>query len=132
MYYINRQPPTTDGTFGALTDSDGKTICVTGELPWLNNAPQVSCIPCGTYDVGPHDSPAHPNTWEILNVPNRSEILLHNLNWPIKQSLGCIGVGQTVELIEGELGISNSEDTLNILRSELPQNFTLTIQNNSN
>ena len=37
------------GTFGALF-AEGFT-CYTGELPWRDNKPEISCIPVGLYKV---------------------------------------------------------------------------------
>lgn len=114
--------------FGEFIDMNGNHLCVTGELPDRNNEADISCIPVGIYQVIPHNSPKHPDTWEISGVPLRSNILLHNLNWPTGQSDGCIGVGKQVMPIEGRVGISESVVTLNRLRTILPRSFVLEIK----
>lgn len=125
-YILNRQPSTPDGTFGALTDADGNKICVTCELPWLDNEPRKSCIPLGVYPCIPHNSMAHPDTWEVTNVPGRSEILLHNGNIDT-QSAGCILVGDSFGTLNGKPAVLNSVATLKKLRGILPDKFQLTV-----
>lgn len=46
-------------------------------------------------------------TFEII-VPGRSRILFHKLNWD-KQSEGCVGIGESYEVIEGIPGIAQSD-----------------------
>lgn len=124
---LQRQPSTPDGTFGQLF-RNGQQICVTGELPWLNNEPDKSCIPLGLYLCIPHDSIAHPQTWEFTNVPGRSEVLLHNGNSPLKDSLGCVLVGNTYGVVDGMKAVMNSVLTLDKLREELPDTFYINIK----
>ena len=126
QYILTRNPSTADGTFGSLADADGNILCVTCELPWLNNVPQISCIPTGAYSCIPHNSSTHPNTWEITEVPNRSEILLHNGNIDT-QSKGCIVVGEYMGELNGKPAVLNSVATLDKLRGILPDNFQLII-----
>lgn len=110
-------------TYGVLFN--GTTpLCLTLERPWQDNQADISCIPPGTYQCIPHNSPDHPNTWEISNVPNRSEILIHFGNY-VSNSSGCVLVGNG--FITN--GIGDSQVTLNALRQTLPQNFTLEIIN---
>lgn len=125
-YFIKRWPPRPDGTLGIFLDSNKALICFTCELPWLNNEPDKSCIPAGTYQVIKHSTAAHPHTWELLGVPGRSGILIHNGNTE-KDSLGCIVVGNRTSEIDGLPAVLNSDLTLSVLRDELPDNFTLTI-----
>lgn len=127
-YILKRNPSTTNGTFGILTNSDGKELCFTLELPWLNNEPNKSCIPVGTYTVIPHSSIVHPSTWEITNVPGRNEILIHNAN-VASQLLGCIAVGDHIGKLDGMPAVLHSVATLDNLRKELPDTFTLIITN---
>ena len=88
------------------------------ELPWNNNESDISCIPQGLYNLRPHNSAMHPFTYEILNVPNREAILIHEGNYASYVNLsdgmhkpdteGCILVGFGIE-----------EDTPAILKSKL-------------
>jgi hypothetical protein len=137
-YTLTRQASSNHGTMGEMFNPDGSHLCYTCELPWLNDQADASCIPLGTYTCGPHNSPAHPDVWEIQNVPGRSGILIHNANFWF-QLLGCIGVGQSFGPLEysgseypqytGQTyqAILNSQNTLEMLRNTLPDNFTLTI-----
>ncbi len=128
-YFITRQPGSGNGILGQLSDESGHVICDTCERPWLNNAPKVSCIPTGTYNVIKHDSPNHPDTWEITGVPGRSGILIHNGNSAMEDSEGCILVGDSQGIIDGYPAVLNSVATLEMLRNTLPDNFILTIKN---
>jgi hypothetical protein len=125
MVTLRRDQTSADGTFGTMF-YNGKQICLTCELPWDDNAPDASCIPAGNYQVIPHNSPDHPNTWEITGVPGRSGILIHNGNVET-QSLGCILVGNSFGNVNGSPAVLNSVYTLNQLRQTLPSNFTITI-----
>lgn len=89
-----------EGTFGELT---GEAIRIySGELPWNKNERSKSCIPSGTYICKPHMSPKFGECFWILDVPNRSEILIHPANYMgdidsgyRSDLLGCIGIGMT-------------------------------------
>lgn len=95
-----------DGTFGVLIAPDGP-FAVTLELPWLHNAPHVSCIPAGVYACKRVISPKFGDTFEITNVAGRSHILLHKANTRA-DLLGCIGVGESFDPVNGIDGISQS------------------------
>ena len=64
--------------------------CYTIELPWLNNQPQCSCIPEGRYVLKKRWSPKHDWHLQVMNVPNRSLILIHPANNAQKELKGCI------------------------------------------
>lgn len=72
---------------------EGEHFAYTLERPWLDNAPNISCIPEGDYFVkllySPHFGRPLPH---ILGVPGRSGILIHALNY-VTQTEGCIGIG---------------------------------------
>jgi len=68
----------------------------TVERPWLNNRPNISCIPDGTYKMVRVDSPRFgEDMWEIADVPDRTHILIHVANNPSNVQ-GCIGFGRSV------------------------------------
>lgn len=67
------------GTKGILAIS-GVEFCKTLELPWRDNAPRLSCIPCGQYDVRPRYSPKFGVCYEVQGVPGRKYILIHSGN----------------------------------------------------
>jgi hypothetical protein len=81
----------TNGTFGVLCN-ENVCICLTLERPWMNNKSDVSCIPIGEYKCKRHTSEHFGEGFEVLNVPNRSDILFHTGNW-MTDSKGCIILG---------------------------------------
>lgn len=78
-----------DGTNGILT-CEGKTICLTIELPWKNNEKRVSCIPEGKYILRKRYSTKFKWHIEVIGVKNRSLILFHPANNALKELNGCI------------------------------------------
>jgi len=126
QYSLVRQPSAPNGTLGEMLNPDGSHLCFTCERPWLNNQEDTSCIPVGIYTCVPHNSPAHPNTWELENVPGRTAILIHNGNTEV-DSEGCILVGNQTGTMNGLPAVLNSVATLQMLRTNLPPTFTLAI-----
>jgi Family of unknown function (DUF5675) len=126
-YTLQRQASSNNGTLGEIFDPASAHVCYTCELPWLDNETDKSCIPTGTYTCAPHNSSDHPNTWELLDVPGRDAVLIHNGNAAEEDSKGCILVGDRFGVIDGFPAVLNSVATLNILRGKFPPNFTLTI-----
>lgn len=59
------------------------------ELPYLDNRINVSCIPTGIYKFQQIIRPDGTRAIEILNVPNRTNILAHSGNY-MKDTNGCI------------------------------------------
>jgi hypothetical protein len=98
----------------------GQQIAVTIENKELS-------IPAGQYSCIPHNSPKHPDTWEISNEPDRTEILIHNANLA-SQLLGCVAPGNTYGTISGENAVMNSVVTMDKLRKLLPDYFTLIVK----
>ena len=82
--------------------------CDTLELPWLDNQKRISCIPEGEYDVIKHVSPKFGECFWILDVPERSEILVHKGNYN-RDTLGCVLVGKSLIDIDGD----GNRDTTN-------------------
>ena len=78
-----------DGSNGIL-ECEGKFICKTIELPWKNNETKVSCIPEGKYFIKKRYSKKFQWHLEVLNVKNRSLILLHPANNAVQELNGCI------------------------------------------
>lgn len=113
------------GTFGTL-NIGSEPLCVTCEDDWKNNQPNISCIPRGFYHCIPHSGPKFKDVWEVTNVPGRSAILIHAGN-TIKDTEGCILVGNGFNLFGQQPGIINSQDTLQKLRKRLPKEFDLRI-----
>ena len=78
-----------DGTNGKL-ECEGKVICNTIELPWMNNETKVSCIPEGKYFIRKRFSIKFKWHLELIEVKNRSLILFHPANNALKELNGCI------------------------------------------
>lgn len=112
--------------------------CDTIELPYLNNRPQVSCIPKGAYKVVYRESAKYPQHYHILDVPNRSFILIHQANYVGSKNprtrkadlLGCIGVGRGYADLNGDgiVELTRSSATLKQMIAVIgKKSFTLTI-----
>lgn len=115
---LRRLRHTDQGTQGVLILSD-RVYCNTLELPWRNNQPRRSCIPCGEYDVAIRQSPKFGAIYEVQLVPNRSYILTHsgNLAGDVSKGFlshveGCILLGSRWGIINKQLAILNSRPTV--------------------
>lgn len=75
----------------------GADSFVTLELPWRDNKQRESCIPIGTYTCRRVCSPKFGETFEICNVPNRSNILYHSGNF-YKDTQGCVLLGESANI----------------------------------
>jgi len=85
-------------TMGYLSINN-KTVCYTLELPWENNAKNISCIPAGSYKgILRYDK---SDGWRIQleNVPDRDGVQIHMGNYT-KQIKGCVLVGMRANLSE--------------------------------
>lgn len=78
-----------EGTNGVL-QCEGKTICLTIELPWRNNEKRVSCIPEGNYVLKKRFSAKFRWHLEVIGVSGRSLILFHPANNAQSELNGCI------------------------------------------
>ncbi len=135
---LTRGPSTDEGTLGTLT-GPGLSLH-TIELPWADNAPQHSCIPVGTYEADPFQSPTKGRVHLLKNVPDRSMIEIHSANfagdvtkgWE-SQLLGCIAPGLGVGRLQNadgkmQMGVLHSKAALaRLFEVTGGQPFTLTI-----
>jgi len=127
---LNEGDKQTESLFTILNEKE-ETIfnCYTLELPWNDNKKQISCIPKGEYNVEKRQSTKYKNHFHVLDVPNRSYILIHqgNYNWHTK---GCILVGKTLTDINGDglRDVTGSVATMNKLNDILPNYFKLQIR----
>lgn len=80
---------------GELT-LNGKHIAYTIELPWRENKKRISCIPEGTYILRKRYSEKFKWHFVLLDVPNRSCILIHPANNAEKELQGCIAPVSTL------------------------------------
>jgi hypothetical protein len=96
-------------TTGMMNADDNFDSFYTLELPWRDNDPNLSCVPAGTYDLIPYNSPKHGATWclrnpalkimgcDVLTTAQiaagfRSFCELHAANF-VRQLLGCLALG---------------------------------------
>lgn len=104
---------------------EGQETFATIERPWLDNKPNISCIPEGVYDCVPHNGGRFKGVWKLKDVPGRSYILIHAGNWS-KDVEGCIAVGQY--LSDTQFMVMNSRHAINELRDLLPNEFQIKIK----
>lgn len=106
LFRLDRSP---QGTFGKLVLPGGVSL-FTGELPWRDNKPQVSCIPVGLYRVvwgfSPH---LKHNAYLVQDVARRFGIRMHAANFVgdtllgyLAQVNGCIALGEKLGTMEGQ------------------------------
>jgi hypothetical protein len=118
---LQRQKPTSDGTFGQMF-RNGHQFCVTCE--------PVEPIPAGTYLCVQHNGPKFQNVWELQGVPGYTAILIHNGN-TIRDTDGCLLVGNTYGRVGDVPAVMNSRATLDTLRATLPGTFKLEIRDHA-
>ena len=78
-----------EGTNGALFYNQ-RFLGFTIELPWLENARNISCVPEGVYQLKARYSEKFKYHLHLQNVKGRSLILLHPANDALKELEGCI------------------------------------------
>ena len=122
---------TTEGNLGRLLTEDGSPVCFTLELPWLNDAPDRSCIPAGVYAARWGPTGKHPDgVYTLYGDADRSYIEIHIANYT-SELLGCIAVGESMGGTGGEPAVWNSAEAYATFLAVHParESFTLTIQN---
>lgn len=102
-------------TIGELTTD--KVSMFTLELPWLNNARNISCVPEGVY---PYEV-RHSSRWKreviwLYHVENRSAIQIHVGN-TLNDTKGCLLVGTQ----KGRDSVGNSRVALENLIKAIPR-----------
>lgn len=111
LLVLKRISFTKHGTFGVLTyTSPGGLIpiCLTLEDPWLDNMPNISCIPSGLYICRRTESPKFGEVYEVTNVVGRVGVLFHKGN-TMHDTQGCILLGATYENTNF-MGIARSQE----------------------
>jgi hypothetical protein len=115
-------------TFGELYSEQGRRECVTLELPWKDNARNVSCIPAGEYTAERYFSPHHGCTvFKLIDVPDRDDVELHIGN-TVNDSKGCILLGLDFGTVKDQAGITGSKAAfLSFMADHPEQRFSLTV-----
>ncbi len=104
MKFIIERTYQLDRTEGVMCTEDGKVLFRALELPWKNNHHFISCIPEGTYTCARYTRKNGQVCWELLDVRDRSDILVHIAN-TVNDLLGCIGIGMAAGTVNGLIGI---------------------------
>ncbi|MCK4498969.1 hypothetical protein KAU11_00555 [Candidatus Babeliales bacterium] len=97
------------GTFGNLLICS-QVFCVTLECPDKLNERNISSIPAQQYQCIKTCSPQFGETFEIVDVPNRSHVLFHAGN-TVKHTEGCIILAQYFGKLYGDRAVRNSGKT---------------------
>lgn len=124
-----RQAESDEGTFGTLSVyEDGALLyqCFTGELPDRNNQVQMSCIPTGKYMCQPWHTKKFPNHYNVMRVPGRTAILIHEGNFCgdktkgyLRNVAGCILVGRALGTLRGQRAVLSSKLAMKDLRKAI-------------
>lgn len=126
------------GTYGRIFTWESKRlVCCTVERPWLDNKPNVSCIPHGSYRLVYTKSPKFGMRFHLenkaigvtLKAPGeRTHIMLHAANVPSELE-GCIAPVSYLCVMGREPGGAESTAALRRLETLLAadQENTITI-----
>lgn len=96
---LQRAESSIEGTFGKIT-AKGLEL-YTLELPWRDDASNISCIPKGLYICRYTLSPRlRKFTYEVFGDKKRSGIRIHSANM-VCQLLGCMAPGQKIGTMDG-------------------------------
>lgn len=111
--HLIRQETGDQGTQGIIRDPKDGWSCFAIELPWRDNAVNVSCIPAGQYPCVWYFSPAFKQwMYGVREVEGRSGIAIHSGNVAGNKdkgfrshSLGCILPGQKRGTLWGQAAV---------------------------
>jgi hypothetical protein len=103
-----------DCTIGILS-CEGSIQCYILELPYKDNKNYISSIPVGRYKCIHFDGVQYKDVWQLLDVPNRSAILIHWGNWATN-TRGCLIAGSNFGKLKGKNAVLNSKVALNSLK----------------
>lgn len=79
---IQREPSTDEGTFGVgvLNENEGQWQFI--ELPWRDNACDISCVPAGVYTARVfHSQHFQRDVYRLEGVPGREDVEMHPANF---------------------------------------------------
>ena len=119
-----------DATFGVLINGD-IPFAVTLEPAWEDNKKGISCIPSGPYSCKRVKSPKFGDTFEILDVLERTHILFHKGNSE-RNTQGCVLIAEEFGKLNGKAAVLASgrgfAEFMSILKEV--DEFELTIEDN--
>lgn len=124
------------GVFGKL--NFGNASWFTGELPWRENASNISCIPLGIYVCKfTLSNRLKKFTYELLSVEKRTGIRIHaaNLMGDVSKGFhaqlnGCIALGEKLGIIEHQKAVLISASAVREFETLMNRStFTLEIKN---
>ena len=126
---IKRVASNQHGTFGVMIDN-GVPFAVTLERPWKDNMRFESCIPAGAYTCQRKISPQFGETFEIVSVPGRDDVLFHKGN-TMQDTEGCILIGEEFGRFRGQASIMQSGRGFGEFMDKLQdkEDFTIIILN---
>lgn len=118
MVLIERTEQTSEYTLGKLTFDTFE--CYTIERPWLDNKKFYSCIPTGKYELTKFNSPKFGKVYAVIGNGiciteaincERYYILIHPAN-VVSELQGCIAIGDSIGIIDGQKAVLNSKATV--------------------
>lgn len=116
---LTRKDATDHGIFGSLSCDVDPFTCVTLERHDID-------IPTGTYPVTIYVSPEHGEVPLLHDIPNRTMIEMHDGNFEYN-SKGCILVGKTRAVIQGQDAITQTQGTKKALVAVIKKYDEVTI-----
>lgn len=123
--FLIRSPSSDEGTPGLLLAPSLDFKCRTLELPFRNNLPQKSSIPCGAYHCKWIKSPRFGWTYQVLGVPSRNNILFHSGNYAGNSDLGFKTHSHGCILLCTKIGRLNNQLAGLISKPAVTKFFTL-------
>ena len=118
LFRILRVSDIEDGTFGVFFADYDIPFALTLERNWVQNKKEESCIPMGDYICQRIVSPKYGDVFEVINVPQRTHILVHKGNVE-DDSKGCILIGEQFGFLKNKVAITHSGDGFNEFMNRL-------------
>ena len=100
---LKRVADNEDATFGVLINGN-IPFAVTLEPAWEDNKKGISCIPSGPYSCKRVKSPRFGDTFEILDVEERTHILFHKGNSE-RNTQGCVLIAEEFGRLNGKAAV---------------------------
>ena len=100
---LKRVADNEDATFSVLINGN-IPFAVTLEPAWEDNKKGISCIPSGPYSCKRVKSPKFGDTFEILDVEERTHILFHKGNSE-RNTQGCVLIAEEFGRLNGKAAV---------------------------